>query len=364
MEGTENDMANVTEQKCASCGAPLQFDPQSGKLVCRNCGAEQEIPEELKTEDVSLSGFDFAAFTGQATDEGAEAVPIYHCESCGAEIIAPAEQIATTCPYCGNNVVLTDKVSGKLRPDGVVPFRIDAGRLPDAVNRFYQGKALLPKNFFSDNTMGKVTGVYVPFWIFDGQLDGTLRFHGTQSSTHRQGDYEVTETRHYQLTRDVELHFSGVPVDASGRIDDKLTDSLEPFDLSDAKPFDMRYLAGFTADRFDQAKDDMALRAEGRMTASAESSVMGTLVGYGGVYRSGGELKARLSARYMLLPVYLFSIRHGGKDYPFAVNGQTGKVVGELPISKSASTRYFLLRLGAAAAVVVAAFVAKYLLGA
>ncbi len=357
-------MASVTEQKCAACGAPLQFDPKSGKLVCRNCGAEQEITEEMKVTDVSLDGFDFAALAQQATDEDAQALPIYNCESCGAEIIAPAEQIATTCPYCGNNVVLTDKVSGKLRPDGVVPFHIDASELPDAVNRFYRGKALLPKNFFSDNTMGKVTGIYVPFWVFGGRVNGSLNFHGSQSSSRRQGDYIVTTTNHYQLKREVDLHFADVPVDASGRVVDELTDSLEPFDISDARPFDMRYLAGFTADRFDQAQDDMAQRAKRRMIASAESAAMSTLSGYEGVVRAGGALKAQLSAKYMLLPVYLFSIRHGEKDYSFAVNGQSGKVVGELPISKSVSARYFLTRLGVAAAVVVAAFVAKYMMGA
>ncbi len=357
-------MANVTEQKCGSCGAPLQFDPESGKLVCRNCGTMQDIPAEFKVEDVSLDGLDFTAIQQQAADAGAEAVPIYNCVSCGAEIIAPAEQFATTCPYCGNNVVLTDKVSGQLRPDGVVPFRIDAKQLPDAVNDFYKGKILLPKNFFSESTMGKVTGVYVPFWIFGGSVDGVLRFRGERTSSHRQGDYIVTETRHYQLARDVDLHFNDVPVDASGRVADELADSLEPFDIADAKPFDMRYLAGFTADRFDQAKDDMAQRASNRMIASAERAVRGTVTGYSNVTRAGGGLRAHLSARYLLLPMYLFSIQHEGKAYSFAVNGQTGKVVGELPISKQASRRYFLVRMAAAAAVVVAAFVAKYMLGA
>ena len=357
-------MERIREQKCASCGAPLQFDPETGKLVCQSCGAVQDIPAEPEAKDVSLEGLDFEALTGQATEDGAEAVPIYNCVSCGAEIIAPQEQIATTCPYCGNNVVLTDKVSGKLRPDGVVPFHIDARQLPGAVKEFYRGKALLPRNFFSESTMGKVTGVYVPFWVFSGRIDGMLSFRGERSSSRREGSYVVTTTNHYRLNRDVGLSFSDVPVDASGRIADELADSLEPFDLSEAKPFDMRYLAGFTADRFDRAKDDMAERAGRRMTASAERAALRTLSGYSGVVRTGGSLKAKLSARYLLLPVYLFSILHEGKSYSFAVNGQTGKVVGTLPISKQTSTRYFLLRAGVAAAVVVAAFVAKYLMGA
>ncbi|MCR5825796.1 MAG: hypothetical protein K6G54_04465 [Oscillospiraceae bacterium] len=357
-------MDHVMEQKCASCGAPLRFDPQQGRLVCDSCGATQKIPDELDIGSVDLTGFDFNAITENATDADAENLPIYNCLSCGAEVIASAEQITTTCPYCGNNIVLTDKVSGKLRPDGVVPFRIDQKALPDALNRFYKGKALLPRNFFSEHSVGKVTGVYVPFWLFSGQVEGKLRFRAETVSTHREGDYVVTTTHHFQLQRDADLRFTDIPVDGSGRIDDKLMDSLEPFHMAEAKPFDMRYLAGFAADRFDRAKDDVADRAKRRMVVSTESAVESTLTGYINPRRAGGSLRASMSARYLLLPVYLFSITHGGKSYEFAVNGQTGKVVGTLPVSRSVSTRYFLLRMGAVAAVVAAAFVAKYMMGA
>ena len=153
----------------------------------------------------------------------------------------PAEQAALACPYCGNNIVLTDQVSGKLRPDGVVPFRIDKKQLPGAMKSFYKGKALLPKRFFSESTMGSVTGVYVPFWIFNGNLAGRLEFHVEQSDSHRSGDYEVTETRHFQEARSVDVAFADLPVDASGRISDALMDQLEPFRVAEAKRFDMRY---------------------------------------------------------------------------------------------------------------------------
>ena len=357
-------MDQVMEQKCASCGAPLRFDPEQGMLVCDSCGSRQAIPEELQIGDVALDGFDFHTWTHQATHEQADALPVYNCVSCGAEVIVPEAQITTTCPYCGNNIVLTDKVTGKLRPDGVVPFRIDKKQLPDAVNAFYKGKELLPKNFFSEHSLGKVTGVYVPFWVFSGAVSGLLRFRGETSGSFRQGNYIITETHHYQLLRDANVTFQDVPVDASGRISDKLMDSLEPFRMAEVKAFDVRYLAGFTAERFDQAQDSVAERARGRMIASAEDAVTSTLSGYSALRRAGGELHARLNARYLLLPVYLFSIEYGGKSYDFAMNGQIGKVVGELPVSKSVSRNHFLLRMGATAAVIIGAFVAKYMLGA
>lgn len=354
----------VVEQKCPNCGAAMFFDPEDGKLTCAHCGTSIDITPSASDAPVSVEGFDFGALNDQAMSADAAALPVYLCESCGAELIAPPEQAALTCPYCANNIVLTDKVSGKLRPDGVVPFRITAKELPGTMKRYYKDKVLLPRRFFSENTMGKVTGVYVPFWVFGGRLSGELSYRATRSSTHRQGDYLVTETNHYRLAREVSMAFDGLPVDASAKIDDALMDSLEPFDMGEAKPFDMRYLAGFTADRFDQAKSDLAARAENRMRSTAEAvAESGASSGYDSATRSGGTLSAELTAKYLLLPVYLFDIAHGGKQYHFAVNGQTGKVVGTLPTDKGVARTYFLVRMLGGAAAVAAIAVAKYLLG-
>ena len=358
-------MDPVREQKCAVCGGPLRFDPEKGKLVCDYCGTVFEIGEQKEeAPKEELSGLDFAQLSAHAMAEGAEELPIYNCVSCGAEVIASPHQMALTCPYCCNNIVLTEKTSGKLRPDGVIPFKITAKALPQAMTQFYKGKKLLPKNFFSESRMEKVTGVYVPFWVFSGRLSGSLDFKGDQVSSRRSGDYIITDTEHYRIRRDTSMEFRDVPVDASGRVDDALMDSLEPFRMEDVKPFDMQYLAGFTADRFDQAREDMAERAKKRMTNSAVGLVRSQVEGsYSNVRVTDSSLRAELKARYLLFPVYLFNLRHGDKDYSFAVNGQTGEVVGSLPTDKKVSRRYFLLRAGIGLAAVLLLFFVKYMLG-
>lgn len=395
-------MRPVTEQKCPACGAPLRFDPASGKLICDYCGTVTDLPssadtpaatagtgkeqgsgsasgqngtagkadsgkpqgsEELPEED-TISGFDFQSMTDAVSVPDAEDLPVYNCVSCGAEVITPPEQAALTCPYCGNNIVLTDKISGKLRPDGVIPFKIRPEELPDAVNRFYSDKKLLPRGFFSRSTMGKVTGVYVPFWVFNGKAGGQMTYRAQTSAASRSGDYIITRTDHYQLIRDAALSFDNLPVDASGRIEDRLMDSLEPFDSSETKPFDMRYLAGFTADRFDQKKSDLSSRARSRMLKTMTSLVDSEAAGsYGAVTRQSARLHVSLDAKYILFPVYLFEISHDGKSYPFAVNGQTGKVVGDVPTDSGVSTLYFLKRFALVSGTLIILTVAKYMLG-
>ncbi len=397
---------NIAEMECPACTAAMRFDPESFSMVCDWCGTKVKLEEASKEETVepvsgeaapgaaaleaaasgeavsgeavsgeavsgeagkqkdSIEGFDFASLNDSVCDVNAEDLPIYNCKSCGAELIAPPEQISLTCPYCGNNIVMTDKVSGKLRPNGIIPFKITPKELPAAMKRYYKNKVLLPKDFFSESSMEKVTGVYVPFWLFSGTLDGNMVFSGEKSSDHRQGDYIITETSHYSLNRDISMRFDDVPVDASGKIDDALMDSLEPFDMNDVVDFDMRFLAGFTSERFDEPKDTIADRAKKRMAATAETAISAKAGdGYSNVRKTRGRLKASLTAKYLLLPVYMFNLKYGKKKYEFAVNGQTGKVVGNLPIDKERSRNYFLVRFGAVAAAAIAVFIVRYFIG-
>ncbi|MCR4655207.1 MAG: hypothetical protein K5770_03135 [Lachnospiraceae bacterium] len=388
-------MESVKEQKCPDCGAAMRFDPLSDKLVCDYCGKVMEIKaskkeppdkgsisgkadatakkeKQNKTEkektsgdtDSIVNGFDFDSLNEMASRPDAQSLPIYNCVSCGAEVIASPEQVATSCPYCGNNIVLTQKVSGQLRPDGLIPFKIDSKAMPAAVRNYYKGKKLLPRRFFADSVLGNVTGVYVPFWVFSGKLSGRLTYSAEQHSSFREGDYRVTQTDHYQLTRDVEASFENVPVDAGEKISDALMDSLEPFNMKDVKPFDMRYLAGFTADRFDVAKDETAKHAQKRMhSTTAQSANSHAGAGYTNVSASGGRLSASLSAKYLLFPVYMFDVVFNGKKYPFAVNGQTGKVSGELPIDEGVSRAYYWLRVGILGGGLMLFSFIKYMLG-
>ncbi len=126
----------------------------------------------------------------------------------------------------------------------------------------------------------------------------------------------------------------------------------------------MQYLAGFSADRFDRAREDMAERARTRMNNSAEALARSQVSrDYSGVQPVGGKLRAELKARYLLFPVYLFTLTHGKKQYSFAVNGQTGKVVGSVPTDKKVSWQYFLIRAGICLGAVLLLFFVRYMLG-
>ena len=348
-------MEHIMEHKCPSCGAPLRFDPEQGVLLCDSCGNRQAIPAELQIGDVQLDGFDFNVLTDHAADEHADALPVYHCVSCGAEVIVPEARITTTCPYCGNNIVLTDKVTGKLRPDGVIPFGIDQKHLPDAVNDFYRGKALLPRDFFTEHTLGKVTGVYVPFWMFDCDCDASILYNAQRVTAWSDSNYNYTKTDYYKLFRSGSVGFANIPVDGSKKADDAYMEAVEPFNYEDAALFSGAYLSGYLADKYDVSAEESIERANERVKNSTIEAFNDTTNRYTAVIPENSRVSfSNGKIRYSLLPVWMLNIKYMDKMYKFAINGQTGKVVGEYPVDNRKKWKYFWKIAGISYAVAIA----------
>ena len=342
-----------------------QPNMQQPNMNQSNMGNQSNVTTNAANPETEIGGFDFMQFFDSAKIEGGENLPIYHCKSCGADVLAAGEEAALTCPYCSSNIVLTDKLSGNIRPNGIIPFKIAKKDLKQHLDNFYKNKKLLPKNFFSASHIEKVTGVYVPFWLFSGNIYGTCAYTGKNTSTTVSGDYEVTTTKIYDVVRDTSIGFSGIPIDASDKIEDKLMDSVLPYDMSELKPYQSGYLSGYTADRFDVPGKYLQTRAEQLMKETTNDIVKSSVSGqYTQITPKYKHLNAgQIDVKYVLLPIYMFKIKYENKKYQFAVNGQTGKVVGSLPISKGVSRAYFLLRFGIVAGAIMLASLISYLVG-
>ena len=334
----------MTEYKCPACSAALAWSAEHNMLHCDNCGNNYELEaiQLLAETEQDQESFDWSAYKEDLSDETLTGTVTYSCRSCGAVIETDATTAATRCPYCDNEVVIDNQVQGGLKPNGVIPFKISSKDLPKVVKKFYEGKRLLPKHFFDNSKLQEIQGLYVPFWLFDGQMEGGATMDGEILHSYVQGDYNVVETRHFLLQREGGVRFEHVPVDGSTKLSDDLMDSLEPYDFSELQPFNGGYLAGFVADRFDSDPDAELPRAQNRMMNTAESLITDTTAGYSGVRMRSNNLRLHDAAvKYVLLPVYLINCAYNGQTYRYAVNGQTGKVVGTLPISNSRKWAWF-----------------------
>ena len=346
----------VTNYQCPACTGPLHFVGSSGRLECDYCGAsfdvaeiealyaqkEQKAAEAAQRETAgqapsagAADGSDWDA-SGLSEDWGADAAGMkaYSCPSCGAELLCDVTTAATSCPYCGNPSVIPGQFTGILKPDFVLPFKLNKEDAIKALKRHYRKKPLLPSTFSKANHLEEIKGVYVPFWMYDGVASGSARFHATQVHTYTSGDYEITETSHYDVSRAGSIGFEKIPVDASSKMPDDYMDSIEPYDYAELKPFSTAYLPGFLADKYDVSVEDSRERADKRCTGSLVSALERTVSGYTTCNETSRDIRLkRGKVHYALLPVWILNTKWEGKDFLFAMNGQTGKLVGSLPVS-------------------------------
>ena len=343
--------SQVTNYKCPACTGPLHFSGASGKLECDFCGAQYDVAQieamNAAKEQQASAAFQAAEgaapqqetawdTSGMSTDWGAEGAGMkaYSCPSCGAELMCDASTAATSCPYCGNPTVVPGQFSGALKPNYVIPFKLSREDAIAALKKHYKGKPFLPKAFTSENHVQEIKGVYVPFWLFDGEAEGSARYEATRSRTYRHGDEEIIQTEHYDVYRSGVVAFEKVPVDASSKMPDDHMDSIEPYDYKDLTAFSTAYLPGFLADRFDVTVDDSRAHADERCANTLDAALRNTVSGYEACMRIGGTTNLRRGkVHYALLPVWMLSTKWNGKNYLFAMNGQTGKLVGDLPMS-------------------------------
>lgn len=337
----------VVSYKCPTCGSRLAFDADSQLFHCAACDNSYDLETVSNAQINSETSFDWGNYNANLSGEQVQGTVAFICQSCGAETITEATTAATHCPYCGNYVVVGENVTGLIKPNAIIPFKINSKGLADRIKQFCHGKKLLPKNFLSENKIREVQGIYVPFWLYSCKADGAATFETTRVRTWTTSSYNYTETSFYYVTCDGSMRFEKIPVDGSLKIDDALMDSIEPFDYSQMVDFDAAYLSGFLADRFDVNAEDSLPRASQRVRFSAEEMFRSSVNSYASVRRINSFFNLTdTSVKYVLLPVYLIVSRYGDKEYRFAVNGQTGKVVGDLPISKKKVFFYWALTAG------------------
>lgn len=346
-------MSQLLEYKCPNCGGAVEYDASGERMKCPYCDTVFDV-EALKEAQEEL-GEDEIKWNEEGQEWTESHMRVYVCQSCGGEVIADDVTAASSCPYCGNPVIMKGNLSGELKPDFIIPFKLDKKAAVEKFKEHLMGKRLLPKVFRSENKIEEIKGIYVPFWTYDTGADASVSYKAEKVRYWSDHDYDYTERSYYSVYREGEIAFENIPVDASQKMNDDLMDSIEPFDFSQAVPFTSAYLSGFFADKYDVSKEDCSQRANVRIKNTTENTFLSTVQGYSSV--TPEQSRIRLSGgsiKYALLPVWLMNVTWKGEKYTFAMNGQTGKFVGNLPLDKASYAKWFVL-LGAAGAAVTAA---------
>lgn len=351
-------MAVMQEYKCPCCGGALSFDSSIQKVKCPYCDTEFEMDtliqyDEQLCGDSDTNNMNWGDDAGSQWQDGdTDGLRTYVCKSCGGEIIGDENMAATLCPYCNNPVVLMGQFKGDLKPDYVIPFKLDKNAAKENLARHLRGKILLPKSFKDKNHIDEIKGLYVPFWLFNADADARIRYRATKVVTWSDSDYNYTKTSFYSVIRAGSVGFQNIPVDGSSKMPDDLMESIEPFNFADAVDFQTAYLAGYLADKYDVTAEQSIDRANQRIRKSTEDTFATTVNGYSSVTPENTSISlSNNKSKYALFPVWLLNTTYEGKKYTFAMNGQTGKLVGDLPMDKRAYWKWWAI-IAAAGSVV------------
>ena len=325
-------------------------------MKCPYCDTEFDVStlanyDELLSHDAP-DEMNWETQEGTYDEAADDALVSYVCTSCGGEIVGDRNTAATQCPYCNNPVIIMGKLAGTLKPDLVIPFKLDKEAAKKKFAEHLSGKRLLPKLFKSENHLDEIKGMYVPFWLFDTDADAQIRYKATRTTSWSDSNYNYVKTDYFSIYRAGTLSFDGIPADGSKKTPDDLMESIEPFDLSQAVDFQTAYLAGYFADRYDVSAENCIPRVNERVKRSTENAFANTVSGYATCTPEQSTVKTlNGKTKYGLLPVWFMNTTWNGQQYVFAMNGQTGKFVGNLPVDKKLFWSYFALAgaIGAAA---------------
>lgn len=331
----------VVQYKCPNCGADMAFDSSTGMLHCDSCGHDDAIENLNKADSAKDSSIEHESkehwehvhkHDTMSNSETSE----YVCKNCGAVIFTEKDTTATSCSFCGAPVVLADRLRGSYAPAKVIPFKISKEEATLAFKKWCKKGLLTPNDFKVADRIKSLTGIYIPFFLYDLHGDAELNATCTKVRTYTQGDYIYTETQYYNVYRNADLEYLKIPVDASEKMNDTMMDRLEPFHYSDLKDFQMPYLAGYLAEKYNYDEKQLFPRVRERVEQYADTYLRSSILGYTSTHVNYERVNVQpKDAYYTLLPVWMVCYDYNQSEHTFAMNAQTGKIVGKPPVAAS-----------------------------
>ncbi len=381
----------ATSYKCPNCSANLIFDADQQKMTCSHCGtalSPKDVTQEyskLDSEAMSREDARDEALKADVTGlpheerdarEEAEASPDeaepeffsdddssqFVCGNCGAAVITDKNTTATFCAFCGSPTIIRERLVDARKPDYIIPFAIDR---ENAIRRFLKwcgSGRLTPIDFVNSKNIEKITGLYVPFWLFSADVDIDVKATAVmQVSSYEDGDsgaFEVIDSDYYSIQRKGRVTWKLVPYDSASHVEDEAMRKIAPYGYEKIVRFDMAYLSGFFADRYDVPWHKMEPDLKNRLATSIDRIISDSTIQYARLESVKDDSVIHpFRMKYAMIPVWFLTYRYTGKTYYFAMNGQTGKIAGEYPIS---ILKVLLLLL---AILPVAAVLVRFLIG-
>lgn len=297
--------------KCKNCGGNTIYSPERKTMYCPFCDSQDSQERTEETCDMQT------------------------CPNCGGEIQVEEHTSALQCPYCDHYIILNERVEGTYEPEKIIPFKYSKDMVKELMRENFKKHRFAPTDFLSEVRLNSMTGEYVPFWMYDYHTNCDYQGEGIKTRVWVTGDMEYTETSFYNVVRNMDINYQEIPADASVSMPDTVMDLLEPYQYNELTDFKPEYMSGFLGEKYNMSSELVEGRAKAKMSESAEVLLKQSISGYARVNALHKNIRAdSVGTHYDLLPVWKYDYTYKEQSFPFYINGQTGKVVGRVPISK------------------------------
>ncbi|MDR0854757.1 MAG: hypothetical protein LBN25_00120 [Christensenellaceae bacterium] len=329
-EEKQPEGVDIATEKCPSCGASLEFNPDKGVLYCTHCSTEVPFSSSKSNENALDDLFNVAPQWSAETKT-------FTCPNCGAKEIVGKDEIAKTCAFCGTPFVVEKSEISGMKPQAVVPFKFGTEKAIVKVKEWAKKKFYAPKTFKNDLTTENVRGLYQPAYTFDSHTQTSYygRLYRNETYTVKQGKNYVTKTRrvYFNISGNYSHFFDDMLIYASDTIPQKTVSKLEPFGTNNSEKYNDSFLHGYSATQYKLQGQTAWSMAKNKMETAIERAILSRYTYSGVSYFHKKVHHNAPSYKYLLLPIYIGHFNFQQKLYNFFINGETGKITGKYPKS-------------------------------
>jgi DNA-directed RNA polymerase subunit RPC12/RpoP len=338
------EVAAQAKYSCPSCGAEATWSPAKQALVCTYCGTIS--PAKLASDGALVREHDLAAALREIPDSERDwgtARNTVKCQSCQAISSFDAKVVAERCEFCGSAALVPyEQLKESIRPESLLPFKVPETQVRETIRKWYASRWFAPNKLGRRALTDTVHGLYLPYWTFDARVEADWTAESgeyyitTEQFTDAQGrrqTRQVQKVRWYPSAGSVRHFFDDHLVCGSRGVSHSRLREVEPFPTDILAPYDPGYISGWPVERYQIDLRQASITSKEEM--EQQIVVMCGQQVPGDTYRNL-HVDARFFERtfkHVLFPIWMLSYDYGRRGYQVIVNGETGRIAGDHPLS-------------------------------
>ena len=334
----------LDKHECPACGAQAEWNPAKQKLICPFCGTES--PYQIDRELGKIVELDLVKALRELPEEDrgwqTERRSV-QCQSCRAVMVFDPARVGQNCEFCGSPALVDYRaIKAPIRPQGVLPFRVDTHRVRDDIRRWWRSKWFAPARLARTALVDTIRSLYIPYWTFDAQAhcpwtaEAGYYYYVSVPGRDAKGRPIVRQerrTRWEPAAGVVDQFFDDEPVAGTQGLPLDLLKKVEPFPTAEIVPYDTAFLAGHVVEHYQVVLLDAAQRSLEQMHAKLVVLCARQVPGDTQRNLQIHPVFSGRTFKHVLVPVWLLKYDYGSKAYQVIVNGYTGAIAGRYPYS-------------------------------